>query len=164
MITTRKITFSAIVIAMYITLMLITQSFAFGQYQVRLATALYALSYIYPFLIIPFGISNLLSNALMGGLGPLDVIGGTIVGITTSSIIFLIRKFRLNKLFVILVIVLCPGLIVPIWLSFLLNLPYKVLAISICIGQVIPGIVGFFLISHLERLKVLSDVNLHFKE
>ena len=47
---TRKITISAIVIALYVVIMVITQSFAFGAIQVRLATSLYSLSYIFPFL------------------------------------------------------------------------------------------------------------------
>ena len=46
---TQKLTISAICIALYLVVMLCTQSFAFGQYQVRIATALYGLSYIFPF-------------------------------------------------------------------------------------------------------------------
>ena len=67
---TQKLTISAICIALYLVVMLCTQSFAFGQYQVRIATALYGLSYIFPFLVVPFGIANVISNLVMGGLGP----------------------------------------------------------------------------------------------
>jgi hypothetical protein len=49
--------------------MLCTQSFAFGQYQIRISTALYGLSAIFPFLIVPFGLANMFSNLVMGGLG-----------------------------------------------------------------------------------------------
>ena len=62
--------------ALFLVVMMCTQSFAFGQYQVRIATALYGLSAIFPFLIIPFGLVNVLANTLMGGLGPLDMLGG----------------------------------------------------------------------------------------
>ena len=41
---TQRLTISAISIAMYLALMIGTQGFAFGQYQVRIATALYGLS------------------------------------------------------------------------------------------------------------------------
>lgn len=73
---TQKITISAICIALYLVVMLCTQGFAFGQYQVRIATALYGLSYNFPFLVFPFGIANVTSNILMGSLGPLDAICG----------------------------------------------------------------------------------------
>ena len=73
---TQKLTISALCMALYLVVMMCTQSFAFGQYQVRIATALYGLSAIFPFLIIPFGLVNVLANTLMGGLGPLDMLGG----------------------------------------------------------------------------------------
>ena len=49
----QKLVFSALCIALYIVVMMCTQSFAFGQYQIRIATALYGLSAIFPFLILP---------------------------------------------------------------------------------------------------------------
>ena len=42
----QKLTFSAMVIALYVTVLYFTQSFSFGAYQIRIATALYALSYL----------------------------------------------------------------------------------------------------------------------
>ena len=70
---TQKLTISALCIALYLVVMICTQTFAFGQYQIRIATALYGLSAVFPFLIIPFGVANMLSNILMGGLCPLDM-------------------------------------------------------------------------------------------
>ena len=66
---TMKITISGIIIATYVVVMFLTQSFAFGQYQIRIATSIYALASIYPFLIVPLGLANFMSNTLMGGLG-----------------------------------------------------------------------------------------------
>jgi uncharacterized membrane protein len=57
---TQKITVSAAAMAIYIVLMSLTQSFAFGQYQVRIATAIYSLAYLFPFLVVPMGLANLL--------------------------------------------------------------------------------------------------------
>ncbi|MGE1063784.1 QueT transporter [Megasphaera paucivorans] len=59
---TKRMTISAMVITVYVVLLYMTQSISFGAYQIRIATALYALAYIYPFLVIPLGIANLLSN------------------------------------------------------------------------------------------------------
>jgi len=147
---TRKITISAIVIALYVVIMVITQSFAFGAIQVRLATSLYSLSYIFPFLALPLGLANVLSNMLLGGLGIFDIIGG-LVGIITALLVYAVRKYKLNIYFTILPIIFIPGLIVPIWLSMLLNVPYSALAISLCLGQVIPAILGLFLINALKN-------------
>lgn len=149
---TKKLTISAMVIAIYITIMFLTQGFAFGQYQIRIATSIYGLSAIYPFLIIPMGIANLLSNTIMGGLGILDMIGGVIVGITTTTIVYLISKKKLNQWLIALPIIFVPGLMVPIWLSYILHLPYSVLAISLIIGQIIPGLVGVILVKSLKKV------------
>jgi len=147
----RKLTISGIVMALYIAAMFLTQGFAFGQYQIRIATALYSLSYFFPFLILPLGLSNFLSNTFMGGLGPLDMIGGTLVGIITTGAIYLIRKMKWNKWLVTVPIVFGPGLLVPTWLSYLLHVPYSVLALSLCIGQIIPAIVGALLVKYADR-------------
>lgn len=147
----KKITISAIVIALYIAVMFVTQGFAFGQYQIRIATSLYSLSYVYPFLILPMGLANFLSNTLMGGLGPLDMFGGTIAGIVTAGAVYLVRKFKLNIWLITIPIVLGPGLLVPVWLSVLLHVPYLPLALSICAGQVLPAIGGVLIIRWAGR-------------
>ena len=50
----QKLTFSAMVMALYIVILYFTQSFSFGAYQIRIATSLYALSYLFPFLVLPW--------------------------------------------------------------------------------------------------------------
>lgn len=154
---TRKLTIAGMVIAVYVAIMFYTQSFAFGQYQVRIATALYSLSAIFPFLVVPMGIANLISNTVMGGLGPLDALGGTLVGITSAGLIVLVKKYHLPNYLIAVIITLVPGLCVPIWLSLLLHIPYLVLAPSLVIGQVIPGIVGACLVTALEKRGVVEQ-------
>ena len=58
----QKMTFSAMVMAMYIVILYFTQSFSFGAYQIRIATALYALAYLFPFLVLPLGLANFISS------------------------------------------------------------------------------------------------------
>jgi uncharacterized membrane protein len=147
----NKLTISGIVMALYICLMYFTQGFSFGQYQIRIATSLYSLSGIYPFLIVPLALSNLLSNTLMGGLGIFDIGGGFLVGIVTSGAAYLIKRFNLNDWFMCIPIILGPGLIVPMWLSYLLHVPYMVLAVSLCIGQIFPGILGVIFVKQLRN-------------
>lgn len=145
----KKLTISGIVIALYVVIMFFTQSFAFGQYQVRLATSLYALAAINPFLIAPLGIANMLSNTLMGGLGLFDTLGGFLVGILTAGSCYLLRK--INTVLVAIPILIIPTLVVPIWLSYIINVPYGVLVLSLGIGQILPSIVGVILVKYLEK-------------
>ena len=153
----KKIAISGIIIAVYIVVMFFTQSFAFGEFQIRVATSLYALASIYPFLIVPLGLANLLSNTLMGGLGWPDMIGGFVVGILTAGSCAYLRKTSIYL--TALPIVFFPAVLVPIWLSCLLHVPYQILAVSIGIGQLIPGILGFFLVKYLEQPLARIAVN-----
>lgn len=147
---TKKLTTSAIVIALYVVIMTVTQSFAFGAVQIRIATTLYALAYLFPFLVLPLGLSNLLSNIILGGLGFFDIVGGGLVGVLTALLVYFVRKYKLSVYLVALPIIFIPGLIVPIWLSAILHVPYGPLALSLCLGQVIPGLLGAYLIKFFK--------------
>lgn len=149
---TQKLVFSSMIMALYIVILYFTQSFSFGAYQIRIATSMYALSYFFPFLVFPLGLANFIANALFGGLGLLDMIGGCTVGIVTTYSIVLIKKGNLNKWLIALPIILVPGLGVSIWLSYLLNLPYTTLAMCLCIGQIIPALVGVLLVKTLAPI------------
>ncbi len=147
-----KLTISGVVIALYCVIMYFTQSISFGPYQVRIATAIYAFAYLYPFLVLPLGVANFLSN-MLGGFGLVDMLGGCIVSIITSYLVMLINRYKLPIWSCTVPIILIPGTIVPIWLSIINSLPYGVLVVSLCIGQVIPGIVGVILIKTLGKIR-----------
>lgn len=155
--TTKRMTIAAMVIALYIVILYITQGVSFGAYQIRIATACYALAYLYPFLVVPLGIANLIANFLFGGLGPLDMIGGCLVGITTTWLIVQIRQHHLNTWLVMLPIWWIPALFVSLWLSVLLHLPYSMLVVNLSIGQLPPAICGVFLIHALARVYVFRQ-------
>ncbi|PJI07416.1 MULTISPECIES: QueT transporter family protein [Clostridium] len=154
--TTKKIVLSGLVIAIYTVIMYFTQSFSFGQYQIRIATSLYSLSAIDPILIIPLGLANLISNSIMGGMGIYDIVGGCLVGIITSSVVYIMKRLKMNDIFIAIPIILGPGLLVPIWLSPTLHISYKILAASLCIGQIIPAIVGVLLLKQLKNTTVFK--------
>ncbi|SHH74050.1 QueT transporter [Sporobacter termitidis DSM 10068] len=148
-VTAKTLAASGIVMAVYIVAMYLTQSFAFGAYQMRVATGLYALAAIHPYLIVPLGLANLLSNALFGGLGPFDIVGGFIAGALTAAGCFFMKK--LSVYVSSLPILVIPTLLVPVWLSPLLQVPYGVLVISVGIGQIMPAVIGFFIVKYLEK-------------
>jgi len=148
----QKLTISGMVIALYVVILYFTQSFSFGAYQIRIATSLYALSYIFPFLVLPLGLANFIANMLFGGFGIIDMLGGCIVGIVTAFLITAIRRLKWNRCLIAIPIIFVPGLGVPVYLCRFLNMPYGVLAVSLCIGQVIPAITGVLLVRSLERI------------
>lgn len=154
----KKLTISAMIMALYIVVLYFTQSFSFGAYQIRIATSIYAVSYLCPFLVIPLGIANFLANTLFGGLGIVDMLGGLVVGLITSYSIVLIKKKKLPVYLIILPIIIVPGLGVSLYLSYLLQLPYFALAASLCIGQIIPSICGYVLVKalipHINKFKL----------
>ena len=147
----QKLTVSAMVMALYVVVLYFTQSFSFGAYQIRIATALYALAYLFPFLVLPLGFANFIANFLFGGLGLLDWFGGCFVGIIVTAIIVLIRRKGWSRWRMILPIILVPGLGVSSYLSYLLHVPYSVLATSLCIGQSVPAVCGVVLVNVLQR-------------
>lgn len=149
---TRKLCFSAAVMAIYIVLMYLTQSFAFGQYQVRIATAIYSTAYLFSFLVAPLALANLLSNLLMGGFGFFDIVGGGLVGLLTAGCCAWLGRKRLNIALTALPVTLIPTLGVASWLSYLLSTPYWIMALSLLVGQFISGIAGALLVSALKKL------------
>lgn len=151
---TQKLTFSAMMIALYVAVLYFTQGFSFGAYQIRIGTALYAMAYLCPFLVLPLGLANFIANVLFGGLGILDMLGGGLIGILTTFLIVQIKKHHWNPWFIAVPIILVPGLGVSTWLSYLLNMPYPALALSLLIGQIVPGICGPLLVKVLEKYVV----------
>ncbi len=149
---TQKLAFSGAVMAIYIVVMYFTQSFAFGQYQVRIATAIYACAYLFPFLVVPLGLSNLLANMIMGGLGFFDIAGGGLVGLLTAGCCALLGKKRAANWAVIAPVTLIPALGVSLWLSALIGVPYWTLALSLLVGQTVAGVAGAMLVKALQRV------------
>lgn len=149
---TKKLTFSAMMAAVYIAVMLLTQGFAFGEFQVRIATSLYALSYLFPFLAVPLALANSLSNVI-GGLGILDIVGGLVVGLVVGGAVVAIRAVGLPPWCVFFPVAFGPGLIVPLWLTRIIGVPYWALVASISVGQLTPAVVGCVLIYALSKRK-----------
>lgn len=62
---TQKLVLSAIIMALYIAILFVSQAISFGAVQMRLATALYGLTYIFPFLVVPLSLAMLLLTLLV---------------------------------------------------------------------------------------------------
>jgi len=103
---------------------------------------------------VPFGLANVISNTVMGGLGLPDIIGGFIVGVVTTGVIVFAKKRGCGNWIIWAAVTFVPGLGVPVWLSALLDIPYLLLASSLLVGQCICGIASVMLVTALERVGV----------
>lgn len=137
-----KIAFSRLVIAVFVVMQSLT----------RLASFLYALAYLYPFLIFPLAFANFLSTALTGGFGIFDMIGGFCVGLLTGGSILLIRKFNWNEWLVGLPIFLFAGLLMPVWIGFIAHVSYELLAPWTLLIQILPAVLGVILMKQLKKV------------
>lgn len=150
---TKKLTLSGLTIALYIVMMYFTQSFSFGQYQIRLATGLYSLAYYFSFLCVPLGLANMLSNILFSG-DLINGIFGFVAGTLTCVSICLLKKITTRKIIVVVPIALIPSVIIPIWLSYTLQVPYCFLVVSLLVGQIISAYtIGILILSIVGQIK-----------
>lgn len=153
---TKRMTVAAMVMALYIVVLYVTQGISFGPYQIRIATAFYALAFVYPFLVVPLGLANFIANFFFGGLGIIDMVGGCFVGIVTTWLIVQVRQRQYPVWLAGLPIWWVPTLCVSAWLSYLLHLPYAVLVGSLAVGQLPPAICGVLLIQALSHRYILK--------
>jgi hypothetical protein len=100
------------------------------------------LASIYPFLIVPLGLANLLSNTLMGGLGWPD----RSADLLSESLRRQLRLFTKNQhLSDSLAHVFFPAVLSRYGSPACFHVLIRILAVSIGIGQLIPAFWGFFL-------------------
>ena len=143
---TKKITYSGIVIALYIIIIYLTSSLSFGTIQIRVANILYGLCFKMPFLVIPLSMGVILSNLLFGGLGIVDIIGGTITTLVTT---YLISKCK-KPIMIIPIMIFTVALGISTYLHLLLNIPFSLLFIQIALGQIIPSILSYLIVKRIK--------------
>lgn len=145
----KKLLFALMVFLLYIGISLFTYDFSFGIYQLRIATALYGLSYLFPYLCLPLGLANALTNFASFNGFSLDVMGGLMVGLLTCYSHILLRRKKKSPWFILLTITFIPGFMVPLWLSPLFHQSYLNVVLHLCLGQMVPALIGSLLVQVL---------------
>ena len=122
----------ALIAAIYVTINIIFAPISYGPIQIRLAEILTVLPFIDPAAIGGLFLGCILSN-LWGGLGIVDVLGGSL-----CTLLAAILTFRMTKPFLApLPPVIVNALGVSLYLHLLFELPYWLTVIYISIGQII---------------------------
>ena len=147
-----KLCISGVVVAAYVAIVYLTQSISFGQFQVRIATSIYSLVYLFDFLCLPLALANMLSNFLFGSMGILDTIGGFLIGLITTRLICVLKKQSKNTWVCCLPIAIAPSFVVPIWLHYILNIKYFILVAMLVPGQTVACLMGKIVIIPVAKL------------
>ncbi len=147
---TSKIARAAVIGALYTVLTIILKPFSFGYIQVRVAEALTLLPILYPEAIPGLFIGCLVSN-IYGGLGPIDIIVGSLTTLTAAWLTYIWRKSPIAYW----PPVILNGLIVGVYLAYLLNVPVYLAMLSVAIGEAIAVfILGVPLLKRLQKINL----------
>lgn len=144
---TRKIVRAALIASVYILLVYLFAGFSFGIFQFRPAEALTLLPMLYPEAIPALFVAVMLSN-ILGGLGPWDILGGSLVTLLAAWVTY---RYRHTWIAYASPIVL-NALLISIYLRLIFEVPYWLSVVGIGISEAISVLLlGIPLIRLLKR-------------
>jgi len=144
---TARLVRAALIAALYVALILVLHPVSFGIVQFRAAEALTVLPVLYPEAIPGLFAGVMLSN-IIGGLGPWDIFGGSLVTLVAATFTYWFRDSWLAYASPIVF----NAFLISLYLRFIFEVPYmlSVLGIGISEAVVVLGL-GWPLIRFLRR-------------
>ncbi|NLA57651.1 MAG: QueT transporter family protein [Firmicutes bacterium] len=144
---TRKLVRAAFIAAVYILLVYIFAGVSFGIFQLRPAEALTLLPILYPEAVPALFVAVMLSN-ILGGLGPWDVFGGSLVTLLAA---WLTHRYR-HSWIAYASPIICNALLISIYLHLIFEVPYWLAVVGIGVSEAFSVLVlGIPLLKLLER-------------
>lgn len=122
----------AVIASLYIAVTFMIAPLGFGHIQFRASEALAVLPIIYPEAVAALFIGVFLANFL-GGFGPVDIIGGSLISLLAAYLTYVTRQSRLAYLWPILL----NGFLVSIYLAPMLGIPYWFCVITLLISEAV---------------------------
>lgn len=155
---TKNLVRTALVAAIYATLTLILAPISYGAVQFRISEMLMLLAFINPLYITGLTIGCLIAN-ILGGLGLLDIIFGTLATFLSALAMYQTSKLIKNKNIALVVASLWPtifnGLIVGWVVSVSASLPLFITMLQVGFGEIVViTIVGVPVFKLLEKTKL----------
>lgn len=143
---TKKLVKAALVAAIYAALTIVLAPISYGPVQFRLSEVLVLLAFIDPFYIVGLTIGCLLAN-ILGGLGIMDIVFGTLATFLSVSAISLTAKYIKSKKLSLIIASLWPtifnGVIIGWMLNYILGVPLVLTMLQVGIGEfVVVTVVG----------------------
>lgn len=126
----KHLTRAALIAGLYVIITYILSPISFGPIQFRVSEALTVLPILYPEAIPALFIGVFLSN-IIGGLGMVDILGGSLVTLLAAYGTYYFRDSFIAYLSPILL----NGLLISIYLHLLFAIPYWLTVIQISISE-----------------------------
>lgn len=144
---TKYLTRGALIAGLYVIITYLLSPVSFGPLQFRAAEALTVLPILFPEAIPALFLGVLLSN-IIGGLGMVDIIGGSLVTLLAAYGTYHFRGTFLAYLSPIIL----NGFLISIYLHLLFEIPYWVTVVQISISEaVVVLFLGYPLIQVLKK-------------
>jgi len=144
---TKKIARGAAITALYVVITYFLAPVSFGPIQFRAAEALTVLPILFPEAVPALFLGVLLANVI-GGLGMVDIVGGSLVTLLAAYATYKNR----DNIFAYLSPILFNAFLISIYLHTLFGLPYWLNVIQIGLSEaVVVLILGVPLIKYLKR-------------
>ncbi len=138
---------AGLIAAVYIVLVWVLQPISFGAFQFRAAEALALLPMLFPEAVTGLFVGVMLAN-ILGGLGPWDIFGGSLVTLLAAYITY---RYRFTWIAYVSPIVL-NAVLVSAYLHLIFGLPYLLLVVSIGVSQTVVVLgLGLPLVRFLQR-------------
>lgn len=138
---------AGLIAAVYIVLVWVLQPISFGAFQFRAAEALALLPMLFPEAVPGLFVGVMLAN-ILGGLGPWDIFGGSLVTLLAAYITF---RYRFTWIAYASPIVL-NAVLISAYLHLIFGLPYLLLVASIGVSQTVVVLgLGLPLVRFLQR-------------
>ena len=159
--TTKQISLTAIFAVLYAVAVVTLLPISFSIFQVRIADALLPLAIIFGWpTIIGVSLGTIVAN-FFGGLGVIDVIGGTVANFIAALSAWKIgsRKIKYSWIYAIISEILIVTIIVGSYLSYLFNMPLLLGLSGVLIGSIIAiGILGYLLLTAISRSYIIKSL------
>ncbi|MCR4437771.1 MAG: QueT transporter family protein [bacterium] len=133
--TSKQIATAGIIGALYAALTVVLSPISYGPLQVRVAEALTVLPFVTPWAIPGLYFGCMVAN-VFGGLGPVDIFGGSFISLVAACLTYLLRctgKAWLAPLPPIL----CNAFGVSLYLHRIAGMPYWLTVLYIAAGEAI---------------------------
>lgn len=153
--TTKEISLAIVFAALYAVGVIVLAPISFNIFQVRIADAILPLSIIFGWpAIVGITIGTIVSN-FFGGLGPIDIIGGSIANFLATLFAWKIgiRAIKGSWIYGIIAEIITVTIVVGSYLSYIFGMPLEIGLFGVLIGSVIAiGILGYLLLRVISRL------------
>lgn len=129
---TKKLVRAALIAAIYVLLVYLFAGVSFGIFQFRPAEALTLLPMLYPEAVPAIFVGVLLSN-ILGGLGPWDIFGGSLVSLLAAWVTYQYRHTWIGYASPIIL----NALLISAYLHLIFQAPYWLAAVGIALSEAV---------------------------